>query len=57
MVDWLEVGFNLVIGLVVLGIMCYVGWQIKQAIDKQMKGKNEEELDQMLKIQNLVNKK
>ena len=57
MVDWLDVGFNLVIGLVILCIMIYVGWQIKKVIEKQMKKKGDEELDQMLKIQNLIKKK
>jgi len=55
-IDWLNVGFNLVIGLVVLAIMCYIGWQIKQAIQKQMKKDNEEELDGLLKIQKLIKK-
>jgi len=57
MVDWLDVGFNVVIGLVILGIMIYVGWQVKQVIEKQMKKKGDEELDQMLKIQKLIKKK
>ena len=56
-IDWLDVGFNLVIGLVILGIMIYVGWQVKQTIEKQMKKKGDEELDEMLKIQNLIKKK
>jgi len=55
-IDWLDVGFNLVIGLVFLCIMCYVGWQVKKAYDKQRKDKGDEELDQMLKIQKLIKK-
>jgi hypothetical protein len=49
--DLLDLGFNLVIGLVVLGIMIYIGLQIKRMIDKQTKEKNEEELDNLLKIE------
>jgi len=56
-IDWLDVGFNIVIGLVILCIMIYIGFQIKKVIDKQMKDKGDEELDEMLKIQNLIKKK
>ena len=37
MVDWLELGFNLVIGLVALAILCSLGYNIKRMIEKQMK--------------------
>ena len=37
MVDWLDVGFNLVIVLVALGILFSFGWNIKRMIEKQIK--------------------
>jgi len=48
MVDWLDVGFNIVIGLVALGVLCYLGWQIKRMIEKQMKEDKKESIDKEL---------
>lgn len=35
--DLLDLGFNIVIGLAALGVLCYLGWQMKRMMEKQMK--------------------
>ena len=56
-IDWLDLGFNLVIIFAVIGILGYTLWQVWTKIKKEKGKENEEELDNMLKIQKLVDKK
>jgi len=56
-IDWLDAGFNIVIGLFVLGIMFYIGQQILRMIQKQKGKKDEEKLDDLMNIQKLMRKK
>jgi len=51
--DILDLGFNIVIGLVVLYILCWWGMKIKKMIEKQKKEGNkelEDDLDDFLGV-------
>ena len=50
MVDWLDVGFDIVIGVAILCVICYLGLQMKKMMEKQMKGKEKEYEDELPRI-------
>ena len=51
MVDWLDVGFNLVIGAVIVGIILYAAWNVWSKIKYQLDKDNEEELNNLMQIE------
>ena len=55
-IDWLDVGFNLVIGGVIVFVVVYGIFNIWNQIKKKTSVDSEKELDQMLKIQKLLKK-
>ncbi len=57
MVDWLDVGFNIVIIVVVAGIVLWWVFKIWNQVKKKKDEGSDEELDNLLKIQKLMKKK
>ena len=57
MVDYLDVGFNIVIGLVIVGILFYTLYQIWTKIKKEKGNEDNEELNSLMKTQKLMEKK
>jgi len=51
MVDWLDLGFNLVIGIVIAGIVLYWGFRIWGMIQKKKDEEKSDELDTLLKAE------
>lgn len=56
-IDWLNTGFNIVIGTVIMVIISYWVFRFWKQIVKTKGEDNEEELDRLLKIQKLMRKK